>query len=282
MEDLNSSNTQRNYFKFSSFLERSLAFTIDGLLALGVAAVLILIFQTLTNQPYNFGKGSNFQTIAELISIIYFVIFTYKYGATLGKMLFHIKVVNTNYQKLTFMQVIKREILGKLISSVLFSLGFIWAAFDDQKQGWHDKIAKTYVIDTQPITHEQYLELQKDKKSNLPIGLIIAGLIESLLSIINTFWILPKLARLYSEVGNSSYNAYLSYGLFGIIMAISLAQIIYGVILVNQQKKQGTLTNSQKNIAKVLIVVGVISALLIVPIMVMTIILPIYKLTTSF
>ena len=271
-----------NYYKYASFLERSLAFTIDGLLALGVAAILILIFQTLTNQPYNFGKGSNFQTIAELISIIYFVIFTYKYGATLGKMIFHIKVVNTNYQKLTFMQVLKREVLGKLISSVLFSLGYIWAAFDDKKQAWHDKIAKSYVIDTQPITHEQYLDLQKDKRSNLPIVLIVAGLAESILPIINTFFIVPKLASLYAETNVSSYNAILTYALFGLMITVSSIQIIYGLVLVNSQKRVGTLSNSQKKISKVLVVVGIVSVLLIIPIMVMTIILPIYKLTTSF
>lgn len=270
-----------NYYRFASFLERSLAFTIDGLLALGVAAILVLISQTLTNQPYNFGKGSSFQIIAELISIIYFVIFTYKYGATLGKMLFHIKVVNTNYQKLTFMQVLKREVLGKLVSSVLFSLGFVWAAFDDKKQGWHDKIAKTFVIDTQPISHEQYLELQKDKRSSLPIVLIVAGLAESILPIINTFYIVPKLASLYAETG-SNYNITLTYVLFGLIVTIAIIQIIYGLLLVNNQKKLGILSNSQKNIGKILVIIGIISALLIVPIMVMTIILPIYKLTTSF
>jgi uncharacterized RDD family membrane protein YckC len=29
--------------------------------------------------------------------------------------------------------------------SVLF-LGVIWVAFDAEKQGWHDKIARTFVV----------------------------------------------------------------------------------------------------------------------------------------
>jgi uncharacterized RDD family membrane protein YckC len=35
-----------------------------------------------------------------------------------------------------------------IINSIIFGLpiGFIWAAFDPNKQGWHDKIASTYVI----------------------------------------------------------------------------------------------------------------------------------------
>jgi hypothetical protein len=31
---------------------------------------------------------------------------------------------------------------------VVFSLGFIWVAFDPKRQGWHDKIARTLVIDS--------------------------------------------------------------------------------------------------------------------------------------
>jgi phage head maturation protease len=36
--------------------------------------------------------------------------------------------------------------VGYLVSGVLFNIGFIWAAFDKKKQGWHDKIAGTVVI----------------------------------------------------------------------------------------------------------------------------------------
>jgi uncharacterized RDD family membrane protein YckC len=33
-----------------------------------------------------------------------------------------------------------------VISIIPFALGLIWAAFDIRKQGWHDKIAGTYVV----------------------------------------------------------------------------------------------------------------------------------------
>lgn len=36
--------------------------------------------------------------------------------------------------------------VGFFISCVVFLLGVIWAAFDAQKQRWHDKIAGTYVV----------------------------------------------------------------------------------------------------------------------------------------
>jgi len=38
------------------------------------------------------------------------------------------------------------RLVGFVISSVLCYIGLIWAAFDGQKQGWHDKIAGSVVI----------------------------------------------------------------------------------------------------------------------------------------
>jgi uncharacterized RDD family membrane protein YckC len=37
--------------------------------------------------------------------------------------------------------------LGLVLSFSVLFLGVIWVAFDPQKQGWHDKIANTYVAD---------------------------------------------------------------------------------------------------------------------------------------
>ena len=39
-----------------------------------------------------------------------------------------------------------REIPGKIVSAIAICLGFLWIIWDGQKQGWHDKIAETYVL----------------------------------------------------------------------------------------------------------------------------------------
>jgi len=39
-----------------------------------------------------------------------------------------------------------RQTIGYWLSGAVFYLGFIWVAFDDKKQGWHDKIARTFVV----------------------------------------------------------------------------------------------------------------------------------------
>jgi len=32
------------------------------------------------------------------------------------------------------------------LSAILFCLGFLWIGWDSRKQGWHDKLANTYVV----------------------------------------------------------------------------------------------------------------------------------------
>lgn len=267
-------NNTTSYYKFSNFLPRFLALIVDGILVLTVGFIL---------KQLNFGKSLTVDLITVLTSMIYPVVFIYLYGATLGKMLLRIRVVNVNYQKLTFIQVLKREILGKLISGQLMSLGYIWAAIDDKKQTWHDKIAKTYVIYSQPIAYSEYLELQKNKRSNFPLVLITAGILEVIFPLTAVLFIVPKLSSLYSQSTITGDNpTTIIYGLFGLIMIISISQIVYGMMLGNMQRNIGELSNSQKNIAKVLFLIGIVMAWLAVPIMILAVILPIYRLTTSF
>ena len=36
--------------------------------------------------------------------------------------------------------------IGRVIASIPCGLGYFWAIWDDQHQGWHDKIAGTVVV----------------------------------------------------------------------------------------------------------------------------------------
>jgi predicted Zn finger-like uncharacterized protein len=80
------------------------------------------------------------------ISLGYAVFFTGYCGQTPGKMALRIKVVRTDGSQLTYGRAAKREVLGKFVSSILLGIGYLMVAFDQQKQGLHDKIADTYVV----------------------------------------------------------------------------------------------------------------------------------------
>lgn len=75
----------------------------------------------------------------------YFIYFHGAKGQTPGKMLFKLKVIQTNGQDMTYGKSLIR-FLGYIVNQFTLLIGFIWAAFDKEKQGLHDKIAGTYVV----------------------------------------------------------------------------------------------------------------------------------------
>ena len=81
-----------------------------------------------------------------IVLLLYFWLFTGLKGQTPGKMLVGIKVVDANGNKPGMVLAALREIAGKIISTVIFFIGFLWIAWDTQKQGLHDKLATTYVV----------------------------------------------------------------------------------------------------------------------------------------
>jgi uncharacterized RDD family membrane protein YckC len=82
-----------------------------------------------------------------LVSVLYYVGCWAKGGGqTVGNFTFMMRVVGTNGSQMGWGRSVVRY-LGYYVSGLLFSIGFLWAAFDKRRQGWHDKIARTYVIE---------------------------------------------------------------------------------------------------------------------------------------
>jgi len=119
---------------------RALAILIDaigiGLLAAAVSSILVG------------GPGSaQYQGLSTLFQAVYFTYFwsAAGKGQTIGSRALNIRVVKTDGTYLDYVGAFLRFI-GFVISCLVFFLGVIWAAFDAHKQGWHDKIAGTYVV----------------------------------------------------------------------------------------------------------------------------------------
>ncbi|MBI3583237.1 MAG: RDD family protein [Nitrospinae bacterium] len=79
------------------------------------------------------------------ISCLYFTLFHGSTGQTIGKKIMGVKVVPVEDGMMTYRKAFVRYI-GYGISEIPLFLGFLWIAFDKNKQGWHDKIAGTYVV----------------------------------------------------------------------------------------------------------------------------------------
>lgn len=66
-------------------------------------------------------------------------------GTTIGGIICGLKVVRLDDRKVDWIVAIVRGLAG-FLSLAVAGLGFIWVAFDDQKQSWHDKIAGTTIV----------------------------------------------------------------------------------------------------------------------------------------
>ncbi len=118
--------------EYMGFWVRFVATVIDAVITGIVAAIL--------------GSAIGIPFLGSVISVFYYIIFTGLRGQTPGKMLMRIQVVDAEGNIPSWTQVIMRELIGKLISGVVLLLGYIWVAWDPRKRGWHDYIARTFVV----------------------------------------------------------------------------------------------------------------------------------------
>jgi uncharacterized RDD family membrane protein YckC len=83
-----------------------------------------------------------------LVSLTYYVVGWAKGdGQTLGNFTLMMRIVGTNGQPIGWGRAILRYI-GYYVAIIPLSIGLLWAAFDSRRQGWHDKLARTYVIES--------------------------------------------------------------------------------------------------------------------------------------
>lgn len=120
--------------EYAGFLIRFVAWLIDAIIENIISAPLYLL-------PPGIRSG-----ISWIISPIYSIAFWVKNdGRTPGKMAMKVKVVKGDGSPITFGTALLRWI-GTIISALPLGLGFFWIIWDSEKQGWHDKIAGTYVV----------------------------------------------------------------------------------------------------------------------------------------
>ena len=80
-----------------------------------------------------------------LVALAYFAGMWAWKGTTVGGVVLGLKVVRLDGQPVTFPVALVRG-LGAAFSVIVLFLGFLWIAWDPDKQGWHDRIAGTVVI----------------------------------------------------------------------------------------------------------------------------------------
>ncbi len=139
---------QREHLGLASIRQRAAAFGIDEVLL--SVLLMIILWDTI----------SKAQTLESMISvtngflleymsikIIYQTFFTMQYGGTIGKIIMKIRVIEiATLSNPSFLSAFNRSVF-RVVSEILFYLGFVWAMLDPYRRSWHDRSARTLVID---------------------------------------------------------------------------------------------------------------------------------------
>ena len=80
-----------------------------------------------------------------IVNLVYFIGLWAWRGQTLGQMVVNVQVVQTDGTPVDLRTAVLR-FLGYIVCYLTLGIGFLLVAFDERKQGLHDKIAGTYVI----------------------------------------------------------------------------------------------------------------------------------------
>ncbi len=161
--------------KYAGVLKRLIAFIIDSIiLSIGVGILFLVIggifglsgagLASLSGEKDAVTGGAILGFVASIfiagaiafvLSILYYVLMWKSNGATLGMKAMGIKVVDAETEgNPTGSQAFLRYLFGYFLPGVIPYVNFlayillaIMIGVDEKKQGWHDKIAKTYVIE---------------------------------------------------------------------------------------------------------------------------------------
>jgi len=135
-------------FEYVGFWARAIATLIDTLVLVVVTWPLLLMVYDV-NTPITTAEMATdtaYIVISYILPTVAVILLWLKYRATPGKMLFRAEVVDAqSHRAMTPSQSVLRY-FAYLASWLPLFIGFFWIAFDERKQGWHDKIAGTVVI----------------------------------------------------------------------------------------------------------------------------------------
>lgn len=143
---------------YGGFWWRVLAYILDSIiLQIGTSIIGGIFGVGLALPLTSLGAGENLAVGGMLfgmigatvvISWLYFAIMeSSKLQATVGKLAVGVVVTDLKGERITFARATGRY-FAKILSSLIFGIGYIMAAFTSRKQGLHDMVASTLVYKT--------------------------------------------------------------------------------------------------------------------------------------
>lgn len=104
------------------------------------------------DQWYNIGENVLFHyslkdIVLYIFKVMYFALLTWCTGTTIGKRLMNLRVVPADRnEKLSFVDVLYRETVGRFLCGISIWIGYIIVGIDKEKRGFHDMLCDTRVV----------------------------------------------------------------------------------------------------------------------------------------
>ncbi|MDA2934455.1 RDD family protein [Acidobacteria bacterium AH-259-D05] len=145
--EIRESSADHKTFEYAGFWIRVWATIIDSILQI---LVLLPIFVAVYGIDYldspNSAQGPLGFVLSWVLPACLIILFWIYKSATPGKMAISTRIVDAR----TGLKPSNGQLVGRyfayFVSLIPLFLGFIWIAFDQRKQGWHDKLAGTVVV----------------------------------------------------------------------------------------------------------------------------------------
>lgn len=131
---------------YVGFWTRFVAYVIDMIVIYAISSLLNTFSFGLLNKQLDFPILGEESLSYVIVMFTYFIAMTYFFSQTLGKMIMKIKVETNKGEKLSFADVVYRELVGRLLMIFLVYLPYLAVGFTNKKKGLHDFIADTVVV----------------------------------------------------------------------------------------------------------------------------------------
>lgn len=144
----------RQEITYAGFWVRLGAYMIDSVVVFAgllIVRFIMLIGTSVVDSSLLSGRILFQYTLKDIVlysvQVLYFILCTYYTGTTLGKRAMNLRVIHTDEsRKLTFLNVLYRETVGRFLSSIILGIGYIMIGIDKEKKGLHDILCDTRVV----------------------------------------------------------------------------------------------------------------------------------------
>ena len=138
----------REGIHLASNKKRAMAFFIDEMLLSFLLVVALWdSFSTAVTMEEMINVTNTFVLEYMMMKIIYQAFFVMQYGASIGKIVMKIRVIEINTIHTPNVVCALNRAIFRVISELMFYLGFLWGLLNPERQTWHDKTARTLVVD---------------------------------------------------------------------------------------------------------------------------------------